>query len=150
LRAALKHAPTHDAPALPANSRGDQWTYNKFSTGWHRFKTGLEADGLIQPGLTLKGLRHTVATTLREAGLDERRIAGLMGQKTLSMARHHSRAANLAATNREIMATLETENARRAQTVKPSAKSVKQQPKKIAMNAKPSDFRNLNGAQRRN
>ena len=80
-------------------------------------------------GLTLKGLRHTVATTLREAGLDERRIADLLGQKTLSMARHYSRSANLAAKNRETMATLETENARRARIVKPSAKSVKPKPK---------------------
>jgi len=56
---ALKQAQQHDAPALLANSRGEQWTYNGFSTVWHRFKTGLEAEGLIQPGLTLKGLRHT-------------------------------------------------------------------------------------------
>ena len=90
----------------------------------------MEAEGLIHPGLTLKGLRHTVATTLREAGLDERRIADLLGQETLSMARHYSRSANLAAKNRETMATLETENARRAQIVKPSAKSVKPEPKK--------------------
>jgi hypothetical protein len=39
------------------------------------------------------------------------------------MARHYSRSANLAAKNRETMATLETENARRAQIVKPSVKS---------------------------
>lgn len=129
LHAALKQAPQHDAPALLANSRGEQWTYNGFSTVWHRFKTGLEAEGLIQPGLTLKGLRHTVATTLREAGLDERRIADLLGQKTLSMARHYSRSANLAAKNRGTMATLEIENARRARIVKSSAKSVKPKPK---------------------
>jgi integrase len=107
LHAALKQAPQPDAPALLANSRGEQWTYNGFSTVWHRFKTGPKAEGLIQPGLSLKGLRHTVATTLREAGLDERRIADLLGQKTLSMARHSSRSANLAAKNRETMATLE-------------------------------------------
>ena len=64
-----------------ASSQGAAWTYNGFSTVWHRFKTGLEQEGLIAPGLTLKGLRHTVATTLREAGLDERRIADLLGQK---------------------------------------------------------------------
>lgn len=125
LRTALESAPQHNAPSLLANSRCEQWTYNGFSTVWHRFKTGLGAEGLIQPGLTLKGLRHTIATTLREAGLDKRRIADLLGQKTLSMARHCSRSANLAAKNRETMATLETENARRAQIVKPSAKSVK-------------------------
>ncbi|MEL6621125.1 MAG: hypothetical protein AAFP16_19800, partial [Pseudomonadota bacterium] len=84
-----------------------------------------ENEGLIEKGLTLKGVRHTVATTLREAGLDERRIADLLGQKTPSMARHYSRSANLADKNRETMATLEEENRRRAESVKPSQKSVK-------------------------
>ncbi|MCV2871506.1 site-specific integrase [Defluviimonas sp. WL0050] len=70
-------------------------------------------------------MRHTVATTLREAGLDERRIADLLGQKTLSKVRHYYRSAKLAAKNRETMATLETQNARRAQFVKPSTKSAK-------------------------
>lgn len=129
LRKALDAAPAHGAATLLANSRGEPWTYNGFSTVWHRFKTGLERDEGLAAGLTLKGLRHTVATTLREAGLDERRIADLLGQKTLSMARHYSRSANLAAKNRETMATLETENARRnaggAKIVKPSGKSVK-------------------------
>ena len=129
LHTALKRAPNHEAPALLVNSRGEQWACNGFSTVWHRFKTGLEAEGLTQPGLTLKGLRHTVATTLREAGLDERRIADLPGQKTLSMARHYSRSANLAAKTRETIATLETENARRPRIVKPSAKSAKPDPK---------------------
>lgn len=112
-----------------ASSRGNQWACNGLSTVWHRSKTGLKVEGPIQPDLTLKGQRHTVATTLHEAGLDERRIADLPGQKTLSIARHHARSANLAAKNRETMATLETENARRARIVKPSAKSVKPEPK---------------------
>jgi integrase len=70
-------------------------------------------------------LRYTVATTLREAGVDERHIADLLGQKTLSMARHYSHSANLAEKNRETMATLEKENERRAKIVKPLPKSVK-------------------------
>ena len=80
---------------------------------------------MIASGLTLKGLRHTVATTLREAGLDERRIADLLGQKTPSMALHYSRSANLGDKNRETMATLEKEIERCTMTVKPSEKSVK-------------------------
>ncbi|MBR2656929.1 MAG: hypothetical protein IKD58_10685 [Loktanella sp.] len=62
-----------------------------------------------------------MATTLREAGLDERRIADLLGQKTPSVARHYSRSANLADKNRETMATLEKANARRAKIVVPVA-----------------------------
>ena len=107
LEAALQAAPTHDAPTVLANSQGNTWTYNGFSTVWHRFKKDLEAEGAVAPGLTLKGLRHTVATTLREAGVSERAIADLLGQKTDAMARHYSRSANLETRNRKTLAALE-------------------------------------------
>ncbi|WP_297323592.1 tyrosine-type recombinase/integrase [uncultured Bartonella sp.] len=44
----------------------------------------------MEKGLTLKGLRHTVATILAEMGMDERTIADVLGQKTIEMARHYS------------------------------------------------------------
>lgn len=47
----------------------------------------------MQPGLTLKGLRHTVATILREMGKDYATIAEMLGQKTEAMAKHYSRRA---------------------------------------------------------
>ncbi|SHM74148.1 Site-specific recombinase XerD [Roseovarius litoreus] len=119
LQAALDAAPAHDAVTILATSTGKPWTYNGFSTVWHRLKKKLEAEEAVQPGLTLKGLRHTVATTLREAGLEERQIADLLGQKTLAMARHYSRSANLADRNRITMETLEKENERRSKIVKP-------------------------------
>ncbi len=119
LQTALNAFPEHQAATVLANSRGEAWTYNGFSTVWHRFKMELEEAGRVSPGLTLKGLRHTVSTTLREAGVDERRIADLLGQKTPSMARHYSRSANLAEKNRETIATLEKENERRSEVVKP-------------------------------
>lgn len=125
LQAALDAAPAHNAMTILATSAGKPWTYNGFSTVWHRFKKKLEAEGVVQSGLTLKGLRHTVATTLREAGLEERQIADLLGQKTPSMARHYSRSANLADRNRITMETLEKENERRSQVVKPFKKTVK-------------------------
>lgn len=125
LQAALDSILDHEAETVLSSSRGKSWTYNGFSTVWHRFKTTLENEALIAPGLTLKGLRHTVATTLREAGLDERRIADLLGQRTPSMARHYSRSANLADKNCETMKTLEAENERRAKVVKPSENTVK-------------------------
>ncbi len=125
LQAALDAAPTHDAVTILASSNGKPWTYNGFSTVWYRFKKKLEAEGAVQPGLTLKGLRHTVATTLREAGLEERQIADLLGQKTPSMARHYSRSANLADRNRITMEALEKENERRSRVVKPFKKTVK-------------------------
>ena len=125
LQAALDAAPPHDAVTILANSYGRPWTYNGFSTVWDRFKKKLEAEGAVQTGLTLKGLRHTVATTLRESGLEERQIADLLGQKTLSMARHYSRNSNLERVNRSTMEALEKENERRSQNVKPFKKTVK-------------------------
>ncbi len=62
-----------------------------------------------------------MATTLREAGRDERSIADLLGQKTPAMARHYSRDANLAAKNRKTVLALERANKSRAKVVKPSA-----------------------------
>ena len=125
LQAALDAAPAHDAVTILATSTGKPWTYNGFSTVWHRLKKKLEAEEAVQPGLTLKGLRHTVATTLRESGLEERQIADLLGQKTPSMARHYSRSANLADRNRITMERLENENERRSKVVKPFKKTVK-------------------------
>lgn len=81
----------------------------------------------LQAGMTARAPRSAIASW--HVRVDERRIADRPGQKTLSTARHYSRSANLAAKNRETMATLETENTRRAQIAKPSAKSVKPKPK---------------------
>lgn len=91
----MSASPKHDAITLCANSYGKPWTYNGFSTNWHRIKSKMEAAGKIQPGLTLKGLRHTVATILREMGKDPATIANMLGQKTEAMAKHYSRRADM-------------------------------------------------------
>lgn len=95
VEAALARAPKHDAITLCASSRGTPWTYNGFSTNWDRLKRRLESDGLIQPGLTLKGLRHTVATILAEMGKEPATIALVLGQKTEAMAKHYARRADM-------------------------------------------------------
>lgn len=104
LQRALSKAPKHDAITVLASSKGQPWTYNGFSTVWDRWKRKQAAQGAVEADLTLKGLRHTMATILREAGTDLRRIADLLGQKTESMASWYSRDAQLAARNRETMA----------------------------------------------
>ncbi|GAA0302940.1 hypothetical protein [Rhodovulum strictum] len=53
------------------------------------------------------------------AGLDECHVADLLAQKKPSMAWLNSRSANLAGKNREKLATLEKDNARRAKIVRP-------------------------------
>lgn len=48
----------------------------------------------MSEGLTLKGLRRTVATILAEMSYDDRTITDMLGQKTLAMAQHYSNRAN--------------------------------------------------------
>jgi len=79
---------------LCVNSRGQPWTTSGFRASWRAVRTRLEKSDQIQSGLTLKDLRHTVATILAEMGMDERTIADVLGQKTIEMARHYSRRAD--------------------------------------------------------
>jgi integrase len=81
----------------------------------------LEKAGSIGPGLTLYGLRHTVAVTLRELGYDERTIADALGKKTIELARHYSEGADLKPKMRGVVASFNAElNRRRTKTVKPT------------------------------
>jgi integrase len=95
LRTILEAAPEHDAITLCANAAGKPWTESGFRASWRTYRTKLRNKGAIGPGLTLYGLRHTVAVILREAGIDERGIADALGQRTIEMARHYSRGADL-------------------------------------------------------
>lgn len=118
----LAKAPTHNAITLCANSYGKPWTYNGFSTNWHRLKVKLEASGSVQPGLTLKGLRHTVATILREMGKDPATIANMLGQKTEAMAKHYSRRADMSKNMTETVDAFSAEVNRRRTKVSRSEK----------------------------
>jgi len=117
---ALRDAPTHDAITVCANSRGQPWTGSGFRASWRRVKLALEAEGKVRPGLTLKGLRHTVATILSEMGHDPETIRIMLGQKTDAMARHYSRRADhtsrMSATIKDFDAELDR---RRTKNVKP-------------------------------
>ena len=83
LQAILIDAPRHDAFTLCANSDGKPWTLSGFRASWRPIRMKLESAGKIGSGLTLYGLRHTVAVILREIGYDERTIADALGQKTI-------------------------------------------------------------------
>lgn len=121
VEAAMAAAGPHDAITLCANSRGKPWTYNGFSTNWHKLKTDLEAKGVIQPGLTLKGLRHTVATILREMGKDYGTIQLVLGHATEAMARHYSKRADMTKQTSAAVTDFEAElNKRKTKVVKPA------------------------------
>lgn len=116
IQAALDAAPRHNALTILASTEGRPWTYDGFATAWHRWRAAQA--GSIPADLTLKGLRHTVATVLREIGLDLRQIADLLGQRTESMASHYSKDAKLAERNRATVILLDQENERRTKAVK--------------------------------
>ena len=81
----------------------------------------LEEEKKVAAGLTLKGLRHTVATILAEMGYDERAIADVLGQKTTEMARHYSRRADRSRKVAGMVAQFDDElNKRRSKLVKPT------------------------------
>jgi hypothetical protein len=58
-----------------ANSYGRPWTESGFRASWRKVRKKLEEEARVGAGLTLYGLRHTVAVILRECGCDERTIA---------------------------------------------------------------------------
>lgn len=116
----LAEAPDHDAITLCANSRGRPWTISGFRASWRKVKLKLEKDGVIDTGLTLKGLRHTVATILAEMGKTPDEIKNVLGQKTDAMARHYSKRANRTEINTKTVADFSVElDRRRTNSVKP-------------------------------
>ncbi|MBB3999249.1 tyrosine-type recombinase/integrase [Aureimonas pseudogalii] len=124
--AAIAAAPAHDAITICANSRGVPWTVSGFRASWRPIRARLELAGEVEPGLTLKGLRHTVGGILRELALDNRTIADVLGHKTETMAAHYSRRADLTEKNTATIERFSVEMARRtARIVKPATGSVK-------------------------
>jgi integrase len=113
LRRILNGAPMHNAVTLCANSLGVPWTEGGFRASWRNVRLALERQQKIGPGLTLYGLRHTVAVILREAGHDERTIADALGQKTIEMARHYAKGADLRRKMTSVVTSFDTEVKRR-------------------------------------
>jgi len=113
LAAILTSAPAHMAVTLCASSLGRPWTQGGFSASWLAMRKGLEKEGKVGPGLTLYGLRHTLAVILREGGADERTIADALGQRTIEMARHYARGADLRGKMRGVVKDFDAELAKR-------------------------------------
>ena len=109
----LATAPRHMATTLCANSKGRPWSLSGFSTSWRTLRLRLEKEGCIGPGLTPYGLRHTLAVILRETGCDERTIADALGQRTIEMARHYAKGADLKGKMRGVVKEFDAELARR-------------------------------------
>ncbi|GLK73589.1 tyrosine-type recombinase/integrase [Ancylobacter dichloromethanicus] len=124
LRDILAAAPAHSAITLCANSRGRPWTVSGFNSSWMKLQHTLEKAGAIGEGLTLYGLRHTVAAILRESGADLRTIADALGQKTEAMAQMYAQGSDLSKKMDEVAGRFGHEvNSRRTKAVKPGQKT---------------------------
>ena len=142
----LAVAPEHKAPTLCANSEGKPWTLSGFRASWRPIRLRLEKAGKVQPGLTLYGLRHTLAVVLREIGHDERAIADALGQRTIEMARHYAKGADLAPKMRALVATLDAEFARRSES-KRQTDAEKVSNRDVAQPIDANDNNELNGSE---
>ena len=120
LQETLDGAAKHNAVTLCANSFGQVWTTDGFNASWRKIRIKLENENKVGPALTLYGLRHTVAIILREIGYDERTIADALGQKTIEMARHYAKGADLKPKMRGVVQSFDAElNKRKTGFVKP-------------------------------
>lgn len=77
----------------------------------------LIADGKIQPGLSLHGLRHTLGTRLAEAGCDPGTIAAVLGHADIRSSEHYSRTANRARLAQDAIERMENEEDRQRENV---------------------------------
>lgn len=107
LAGALAAVPPSDAVQLAVTSRGRSWTESGFNSSFGKFIDRLEKEGLVGPGLTMHGLRHTLGTRLREVTSDLDLIRRILGQQTLSMAQHYSETADTSRQARRALGKLD-------------------------------------------
>ena len=70
---------------------GKPLSKNGFYSNFRDHRDRLLEQGLVKPGLTMHGLRHTAATYLATLGHDEESVAAVTGHTSNAMARHYSR-----------------------------------------------------------
>ena len=90
LKEALDATPRRQAVVV-LGERGQPFTSSGFQTQFFKLMGKLAAEGVIGPGLTFHGLRHTLGKKLAESGSDTRSIAAVLGHKTEDMARHYAK-----------------------------------------------------------
>lgn len=102
LARSLDAQPAHGTH-LFSSSDGSPWSEGGFHASWRRVRVKLEEKGAIKPGLTPHGLRHSVATDLRELGKTDREIADILGQKTTYAVPTYARNADMRRSNKRVI-----------------------------------------------
>ena len=91
---------------LFVTSEGTPWTDGGWNASWRKLRARLEEAGEVRPGLTAHGLRHSVATDLRELGKTDREIADILGQRTTYATPTYHRSADMKRSNARVMGDL--------------------------------------------
>ncbi len=86
LRWIVDGIPKNDSVTICVKEDGEPWAYEGLKTAFQRHRDSLLKRGLIRPGVTFHGLRHTTATILEENGFDDRDTQHQLGHgpKTVS------------------------------------------------------------------
>jgi integrase len=91
---AVEKATGAAAPQLALTSNVTAWTQNGLRASFFKRVAALQAEGLIKPGATFHGLRHTIATLASNDGESDRRVAAAIGDKSPAMAQIYAREAD--------------------------------------------------------
>ena len=92
---ALAAIPEGKVTMLCRNSSGRQWTEMGFTTSIRKFFAKCVERGIAGKGLTMHGLRHSVAADLRSVGYSLDQIKLYLGQETIEMTEHYSSSADV-------------------------------------------------------
>lgn len=93
--AAVKGAPEGDTTVLCLNSRGKPWTAGGLGHVLDEYFEECRKAGIMGPGGSLHGLRHSLAAELRSAGYDKEQRKMVLGHETDEMAEHYSASADV-------------------------------------------------------
>lgn len=84
-----------DVTMLCLNSDRKAWTEMGFTASIRKYFAKCVKRGIAGEGLTVHGLRHTVAAELRGLGYKLEDIKNFLGQETIEMAEHYSSSADV-------------------------------------------------------
>lgn len=75
---------------------GSAWTESGFRASFFKLTRRLREEGLIEPGCTFQGLRHTIATGARDREASDFQVAAAIGDRSTAMAGIYGRDADRA------------------------------------------------------
>jgi len=110
LKEILDSIPPHDGTTLCVNSYGRPWTQDGFRASFFKLIRKLEANGLVDSGLTFHGLRTSFAEEARGKGFGLEEIADALAQNDSKSAARYTRNADKKRAVRAISAALDDTN----------------------------------------